>query len=125
MLAVDLSQMGTLNFVAGSVPTIIGRGFPFRFGVVPLLDTEESARMGRLFFYLNEVYGKDVTLDFLRRVGVLFLDILDKVLTAYRSIISLPRKRLSTGQLCGQSFMLPSTAKRNFEMTSEQTMTTS
>lgn len=39
---VDLSQSSTLNFIAGAVSNIIRRGFPFRFGIVPIVETEDG-----------------------------------------------------------------------------------
>lgn len=69
VLAVDLSRLNTISFISGSVSTIINRQFPFRFGVVPIVDTEESARMARLFYYMIEVYGRAPTMQFLKRVS--------------------------------------------------------
>lgn len=53
ILVVDLSQPTVLNFITGPVSNIIERNFPFRFGIVPILETEN----GRLidFQSLNNV----------------------------------------------------------------------
>lgn len=67
--------MNSINLVAGTVPTIVQRQFPFRFGVVPLVDTEDGARMARLFYYLIETYGDAPTTQFLRRVRYFSSDI--------------------------------------------------
>lgn len=61
--------MSSVNLAAGTAPTIIQRQLPFTFGVVPLADTEGSARMARLFYYLVDVYGSASTMQFLRRVS--------------------------------------------------------
>jgi hypothetical protein len=42
VLVVDLSQTSALQFVAGSLSSIINRGFPFRFGVVPITENMEG-----------------------------------------------------------------------------------
>jgi UDP-glucose:glycoprotein glucosyltransferase len=42
VLAIDLSQTTSLNFIAGAVASIIDGNFPFRFGVVPLIETEDG-----------------------------------------------------------------------------------
>lgn len=40
VLAVDLSQTSSLNFIGTAISNIIDRQFPFRFGVVPIVETE-------------------------------------------------------------------------------------
>jgi hypothetical protein len=42
VLVVDLSQTSALQFIAGSLSSIVNRGFPFRFGVVPIMENEEG-----------------------------------------------------------------------------------
>ena len=41
VLVVDLSQSSTLNFF-GMIGSIIDRGFGFRWGVVPIVETEDG-----------------------------------------------------------------------------------
>ena len=41
VLVVDLSQSSTLNFM-GMIGNIIERGFGFRWGVVPIVETEDG-----------------------------------------------------------------------------------
>jgi len=38
----DLSQSSNLHFIATTVANIVNRGLPFRFGVVPMIDDEDS-----------------------------------------------------------------------------------
>lgn len=45
ILVVDLSQPTALSFIAGPVSNIIERNFPFRFGIVPILETENGQLM--------------------------------------------------------------------------------
>ena len=42
VLALDLSKIPSINFIVGPVSNIIERGLPFRFGVVPIVETEEG-----------------------------------------------------------------------------------
>lgn len=42
VLAFDLSQMPAISFIPGAVNYIIQRGLPFRFGVVPIVETENG-----------------------------------------------------------------------------------
>jgi UDP-glucose:glycoprotein glucosyltransferase len=43
VLVLDLSQRKSLGWITNPIANIIQRGFPFRFGVVPIVDTEEGA----------------------------------------------------------------------------------
>jgi len=42
ILVMDLSQSSNLHFIATTVANIVNRGLPFRFGVVPVIDDEDS-----------------------------------------------------------------------------------
>ncbi|KAJ3001154.1 hypothetical protein NUW54_g6613 [Trametes sanguinea] len=64
VLAVDLSQASSIEFIGMTVNSLINRGLPFRWGVVPLVETEDGARMARLFYYLVDNFGSDETLNF-------------------------------------------------------------
>ncbi|KAF9027018.1 hypothetical protein BDZ89DRAFT_1102004 [Hymenopellis radicata] len=69
VLLLDLSQPNALAFVSGAVKNIIDRNFPFRFGVVPSLETEDGAKMARLFYFLLENFGRKKTMIFLRNLS--------------------------------------------------------
>ncbi|CAL1698787.1 unnamed protein product [Somion occarium] len=71
VLAVDLSQSSSLNFIAGAVSNIINRNLPFRFGVVPLVETDDGTRMARLFYWLIEHVGRAKTMEFIQRIAQL------------------------------------------------------
>ncbi|KAJ7513036.1 glycosyltransferase family 24 protein [Mycena galericulata] len=68
VLVLDLSQPTSLQTITGSVASIIARSFPFRFGIVPLTETEDGAKMARLFYYLVKNYGRKRTMGFLQQV---------------------------------------------------------
>ncbi|EPQ50934.1 hypothetical protein GLOTRDRAFT_82068 [Gloeophyllum trabeum ATCC 11539] len=69
VLVVDLSQSSSLNFLVGTVSNIIQRNFPFRFGVVPVVETEEGLKMARLFYWLVKTYGRAKTMGFMRKIS--------------------------------------------------------
>ncbi|KAI0090064.1 glycosyltransferase family 24 protein [Irpex rosettiformis] len=75
VLAIDLSQMSSVNFIAGAVNMIIQRGFPFRFGVVPLVETEQGTQMARLFYWLIEHVGRTKTMSLFSKVAQLQLPV--------------------------------------------------
>ncbi|KAJ6626996.1 glycosyltransferase family 24 protein [Mycena sp. CBHHK59/15] len=68
VLVLDLSRHSSLNTVTGAVASIISRNFPFRFGIVPLTETEDGVKMARLFYYLVQNYGRKRTMGFLKKV---------------------------------------------------------
>ena len=43
VLAVDLSQLSSIDFIASTVQALVNRGMPFRWGVAPLVETEDGA----------------------------------------------------------------------------------
>ncbi len=38
----DLSRSSNVHFIATAVANIVNRGLPFRFGVVPIINDEDS-----------------------------------------------------------------------------------
>jgi UDP-glucose:glycoprotein glucosyltransferase len=44
VLALDLSLANSLNALGGPIANVVSRNYPFRFGVVPLVETEDGAR---------------------------------------------------------------------------------
>ncbi|KAF4618673.1 hypothetical protein D9613_009850 [Agrocybe pediades] len=66
VLALDLSQTVSLNFIAGPVSNILGRDIPLRFGLVPTAETEDGKKMANLFYHLIKNYGRKKTLEFLK-----------------------------------------------------------
>ncbi|KIY66670.1 glycosyltransferase family 24 protein [Cylindrobasidium torrendii FP15055 ss-10] len=68
VLALDLSQPNALAFLSNAVPNLINRNLPFRFGLVPLIETENGAMMARLFYFLVENFGRKKTAAYFRAV---------------------------------------------------------
>ncbi|KAJ7485860.1 glycosyltransferase family 24 protein [Mycena latifolia] len=68
VLVLDLSQPSSVQTITGAVASIIGRGFPFRFGVVPAAQSEDGAKMARLFYYSVRKYGRKRTMGLLKQV---------------------------------------------------------
>lgn len=55
ILALDLSKttsVSTLNLVT----SIVQRGYPFRFGIVPIAETEDATNIAKVFYHLNEQF---------------------------------------------------------------------
>jgi UDP-glucose:glycoprotein glucosyltransferase len=68
VLVVDLSQSSSMSLLTGTVSVIIMRGFPIRFGIVPLFEFEDSERMARVFYYLMGNYGYSPTIKYFNEV---------------------------------------------------------
>jgi len=65
----DPTNTNVLGFVSASVMTLINRGYTFRFGLVPIVETEGSLKMAGLLYWLNDAYGTQKTMTFLRSVS--------------------------------------------------------
>lgn len=65
----DITNTNSLGFVTVTLMNLINRGYPFRFGLVPIIETERSLKMARLLYWLNDAYGPQTTVMFLRRVA--------------------------------------------------------
>ncbi len=68
ILAVDMSDRHTLTWIYNHVSNLINRKFTFRWGLVPLVDTPESAKAARLFRYVYKHYGPVEVMDYIRSV---------------------------------------------------------
>lgn len=65
----DITNPNNLGFVSVTLLNLINRGFPFRFGLVPIIETEVSLKIARLLYWLNDAYGARMTMMFLKRVS--------------------------------------------------------
>jgi len=68
VLLLDLSQATSINFIASPVSNIIERNFAFRFGVVPIVETEDGLKMARLFYYIVDTLGRKAAMSFFKSV---------------------------------------------------------
>ncbi|KAI0676218.1 glycosyltransferase family 24 protein [Trametes maxima] len=64
VLAVDLSDRASIEFLASAVGGLVARGLPFRWGVAPLVESEEAKRMARLFYHVVDTFGADLALEY-------------------------------------------------------------
>ncbi|KAK0458728.1 UDP-glucose:glycoprotein glucosyltransferase-domain-containing protein, partial [Desarmillaria tabescens] len=67
VLVLDLSQTNALTFIGGAVANIIERSFPFRFGIVPSIESEDGLKMARLFYFLVDNFGRKKTMGYLKK----------------------------------------------------------
>jgi UDP-glucose:glycoprotein glucosyltransferase len=60
----DLSRPSSLRFITNTLSMLIDRLFPVRFGIVPIVETEDSVKMAKVFYYLVQNYGCRATMGF-------------------------------------------------------------
>lgn len=60
----DLSRPSGLRFITNTLSMLIDRLFPVRFGIVPIVETEDSVKMAKVFYYLVQNYGRQATMGF-------------------------------------------------------------
>jgi UDP-glucose:glycoprotein glucosyltransferase len=47
---------------------LIDHSYPVRFGIVPIVETEEGLKMAKIFYYLTQNYGRQQTMRFFNSV---------------------------------------------------------
>jgi hypothetical protein len=108
----DLTNTNTLGFVSASIMNLINRGYPFRFGLVPIVETEGSLKMARLLYWLNDAYGTQMSMTFLKRVSssVLIRSVVGKLNCGVRSSSRsrIPSKPPSIGTSSGGNSQISS-----------------
>ncbi|KXN87330.1 UDP-glucose:glycoprotein glucosyltransferase [Leucoagaricus sp. SymC.cos] len=95
ILVMDLTQTSNVHLLATTVANIVNRGLPFRFGLVPMIDDEDSLKIAKLFYYMINTYGRRKTLAFLGELVDIQLSVEEQpkhipfstVETAYESFI--------------------------------------
>lgn len=94
IVVLDLSAPASLGFIAGPIPTIIGRSLPFRWGVVAGVESESGTsvhfnfrrdggglwswrrfvarKMARLFYFATRRYGRKKVIEMCKQVRPVF-----------------------------------------------------
>ena len=68
VLVFDLARPSSLRFITNTLSMLIDRLFPVRFGIVPIVETEEGVKMAKVFYYLVQNYGRRITMGFFNSV---------------------------------------------------------
>lgn len=64
VLVLDLARSSSLHFISSTLSRLIDHSYPVRFGIVPIVETEEGLKMAKIFYYLTQNYGRQQTLRF-------------------------------------------------------------
>ena len=91
VLAVDLSQLSSVNYIATTVQMLINRGLPFRWGVAPIVETQDGAC--DISYACGLVEKTDLGMDARRRTHGAPVLLLDRELRGGRDIGVLPQRK--------------------------------
>jgi UDP-glucose:glycoprotein glucosyltransferase len=69
----DLSRPSGLRFITNTLSMLIDRLFPVRFGIVPIVETEDSVKMAKVFYYMVQNYDRRATMGFFGSVRTICL----------------------------------------------------
>ncbi len=64
VVILDLSRPSSLRFITNTLSMLIDRLFPVRFGIVSIVESEDSVKMAKVFYYLVQNYGRRATMGF-------------------------------------------------------------
>jgi len=68
VLVLDLARSSSLHFISFTLSRLIDQSYPVRFGIVPIVETEEGLKMAKVFYYLTQNYGRQQTMRFFNSV---------------------------------------------------------
>jgi UDP-glucose:glycoprotein glucosyltransferase len=72
VLVFDLARPSSLRFITNTLSMLIDGLFPVRFGIVPIVETEEGVKMAKVFYYLVQNYGRQKTMAFFSSVRTIY-----------------------------------------------------
>lgn len=68
VLVLDLARQSSLHFISHTLSMLIDHSYPVRFGIVPIVETEEGLKMAKMFYHLTQNYGREQTMQFFNSV---------------------------------------------------------
>ena len=68
VFVLDLARPASLHFISNTISMLINRSYPVRLGIVPIVESEESAKMARVLYHLTQNYGRVATMRFISSV---------------------------------------------------------
>lgn len=96
----DLSRISSLRFITNTLSMFIDRLFPVRFGIVPIVETEDSVKMAKVFYFLVQNYGRRATMEFFGSVRTVFSVIAHSHSCHIRFLMCQAPKSRWTGFMC-------------------------
>jgi hypothetical protein len=99
VLLLDLARPFSLRFITNTLSMLVDRLFPVRFGIVPIVETEEGVKMAKVFYYLVQNYGRQKTMGFFSSVRNICFSHCSH-LCSVRSLICQAPSNIWTGFMC-------------------------
>lgn len=73
VVPVDLANKEDVGFIVQYLYVFVKRMIPVRFGLVPILHTEESKAQAKIAYHLQKTYGLASLLKYLEQVSFSFV----------------------------------------------------
>ena len=70
ILPIDFTDPEDLRLVVDTIQGFVRRSIPIRFGLVPLLSTDDAAGQAKVVYHLLRTYGLSSMLSYLEWVGI-------------------------------------------------------
>ena len=69
-MPVDFTSASDVSSVVETITSLIKRGIPLRWGVVPQTLTTEATEQAKLVYYLQDTYGLSAVTQYLQAVSI-------------------------------------------------------
>ena len=70
VVPIDFTDSEDLRLVVDTIQGFVRRSIPIRFGLLPLLSTDDAAGQARVVYHLLRTYGVPSMLSYLESVGI-------------------------------------------------------
>jgi UDP-glucose:glycoprotein glucosyltransferase len=71
IVPIDFTHAPDVSSVVDTIMSLVKRGIPLRWGLVPQTLTEGASEQARVVYYLQDAYGLSAVINYLRAVGEL------------------------------------------------------
>ena len=69
VMPLDLADSKDVEVLLRSLLSFVMRKIPIRFGIVPVLSSQQSTEQAKAIYYLYETYGLDPMISYLEAVS--------------------------------------------------------
>jgi UDP-glucose:glycoprotein glucosyltransferase len=69
IVPIDFTSAADVSSVIDTIMSLVKRGIPLRWGLVPQTLTEGALEQARVIYYLKDAYGLSAVINYLRAVS--------------------------------------------------------
>ncbi|EKM75357.1 hypothetical protein AGABI1DRAFT_46617 [Agaricus bisporus var. burnettii JB137-S8] len=69
ILVLDLRQSSNIQLIGTLVYNVVSKGLPYRFGLVPLIENEDSLKMAKVISYMLKNFGWKITTNLCQSIA--------------------------------------------------------